>query len=237
MSQPGSRWLVVFAVLCCAPQLLSQVITGTEDDWKSTAGTSWGTASNWSLGAVPGSANTAVFTGTSAASGTITLSGSSVVGIVWLSGASSYTLTDSSGPQITLTLGADGLQNYSSNAQTITGSRVNSTLGTSSFFDVGSSGNLTISATGSNAPLNLGANSLTLKGSSTGIGTISSVISGTGNIVKSGTGTWILSGANTYSGTTTVNGGTLKLGISSALPSTTALTLSGTGAGTTATLD
>jgi len=163
-SRRGRPALRVIARFCLVgaiawtTRLSAQVITGTEDDWKSTAGTAWGTASNWSLGSVPGSSNTAVFTSSSAASGTITLSGSSVVGIVWLSGASSYTLTDTSGPQITLTLGVDGLQNYSSNSQTIAGSRTNVTLGTSTFFDVGRSGNLTISATGTNGPFNLVAN-------------------------------------------------------------------------------
>ena len=37
------------------------------------------------------------------------------------------------------------------------------------------------------------------------------VISGTGAVVKSGVGSQVLSGANTYSGTTTVNAGTLEL--------------------------
>ena len=41
-------------------------------------------------------------------------------------------------------------------------------------------------------------------------GTYSSVISGTGSLIKSNTGTVILSGANTYSGGTTVSGGTLQ---------------------------
>src|SRR5712691_1705027 len=123
-------------VFLCPAQLQAQTRTGTENDWKSTAGTAWGTATNWSLGSVPGSTHTAVFTSTSAASGTITLSGSSVVGIIWQAGAPSYTLSDNSGGQITLTLGADGLQNYSSNTQTITGSKVSLALGTSTFFDV-----------------------------------------------------------------------------------------------------
>jgi fibronectin-binding autotransporter adhesin len=35
--------------------------------------------------------------------------------------------------------------------------------------------------------------------------------SGTMSVTTSGTGTWVLTGANTYTGTTTVNGGTLQL--------------------------
>ena len=61
--------------------------------------------------------------------------------------------------------------------------------------------------------------------------TISSIISGTSkNLTKEGTGSGVLtlSGANTYGGTTTINGGTLKATVSGALPSTTALTLANT---------
>src|SRR2546430_12031408 len=91
---------VLALFLLCPAQLPAQTITGTENDWKSTAplsGALWSTTGNWSLGSVPGSTHTATFTSTSAASGTITLSGSSVVGIVWKSGAPSYTLSDTSG--------------------------------------------------------------------------------------------------------------------------------------------
>ncbi|MGC4033470.1 MAG: autotransporter-associated beta strand repeat-containing protein [Tepidisphaeraceae bacterium] len=56
---------------------------------------------------------------------------------------------------------------------------------------------------------------LTLQGSTTGIGQIDGVISnGTAtnktSVLKQGTGTWILKGANTYTGTTTVTAGTLQ---------------------------
>jgi len=51
--------------------------------------------------------------------------------------------------------------------------------------------------------------SLTLDGS--GNGEIQKVIEGSGSITKTGSGTWTLSGANTYTGTTSVNGGTLSL--------------------------
>jgi len=46
-------------------------------------------------------------------------------------------------------------------------------------------------------------------------------ISGGGSLVKMGAGTLVLSGSNSYSGATTVNGGTLKIGATNTLPTTT----------------
>lgn len=49
--------------------------------------------------------------------------------------------------------------------------------------------------------------------------TISAIIEGTAGLTKAGTGTLILSGVNTYSGTTIVNSGELRWGVSNALGS------------------
>ncbi|MEZ5879431.1 MAG: autotransporter-associated beta strand repeat-containing protein [Nitratireductor sp.] len=62
-----------------------------------------------------------------------------------------------------------------------------------------------------------GAGNVTLNANSLGVGTdntstnFSGVISGTGGISKNGTGTQTFSGANTYSGNTVVNAGTLHV--------------------------
>jgi autotransporter-associated beta strand protein len=82
---------------------------------------------------------------------------------------------------------------------------------------------------------------LTLGGANTGANVIQGVIANGGsnvttNLAKAGNGTWMLSGANTYTGTTTINAGTLKLGASNVLPNT-AVTIGATGAATTSTLD
>jgi outer membrane autotransporter protein len=69
---------------------------------------------------------------------------------------------------------------------------------------------------------------LTLTGA--GDGTISSIIgSDITTLTKNGTGTWTLFGDNTYTGTTTVNGGTLRAGAINILPSQTALTVASAG--------
>lgn len=48
--------------------------------------------------------------------------------------------------------------------------------------------------------------------------TFSKVISGTGNLIKTGDGTLSLSGANTYSGSTSINYGTLQLNAANVIP-------------------
>jgi autotransporter-associated beta strand protein len=49
-------------------------------------------------------------------------------------------------------------------------------------------------------------------------------ISGSGTLTKTGTGTLTLSSANTYTGGTAIRNGTLKLGVTNALPTTTTVT-------------
>ena len=74
-------------------------------------------------------------------------------------------------------------------------------------------GTLTLGGTMAN-----GGFGLTLDG--TGDITASGVISGGGTLTKTGTGTALLNAANSYTNITTVSGGTLRLGINNALPST-----------------
>jgi autotransporter-associated beta strand protein len=64
----------------------------------------------------------------------------------------------------------------------------------------------------------------TLTESSTVDGTFAGIIFGTGSVIKQGTGAWTLSGASTYSGTTTLNAGTL-IAANSAAFGTSAFTL------------
>ncbi|MEY2493084.1 MAG: hypothetical protein QOH24_2035 [Verrucomicrobiota bacterium] len=55
--------------------------------------------------------------------------------------------------------------------------------------------------------------------------TVTSVIGGTGALNKTGTGIMVLSGANTYTGATNINAGTLKEGAANVIPNTSAVTV------------
>jgi len=57
------------------------------------------------------------------------------------------------------------------------------------------------------------------------------------SLAKKGAGTLVLSGAGSYTGKTTVQDGTLRLGADNVLPDASAVTVSGNAAGVTATLD
>jgi autotransporter-associated beta strand protein len=112
---------------------------------------------------------------------------------------------------------------------------------------LGSAGRL---ASGANITLNSGAltlggnevvNRLTLSGGSLGgsgtlnattgydvqSGTISAALGGSAGLTKTGAGTVILSGANTYTGTTTVNSGTLQAATDGALGNSTVINVTG----------
>ncbi len=88
------------------------------------------------------------------------------------------------------------------------------------------SSNLTGDASGNTVGIFLGAG-VTLTVNQTAPGTFQGTIFGGGNLVlgSSSTSTLTLTGNSTYAGSTTINGGTLQLGVANALPPTTSLTL------------
>jgi len=83
-------------------------------------------------------------------------------------------------------------------------------------------GGLTDAGSGTRQVINSGASASTLTISNTSDYTYAGVITGNINLVKQGTGTQTLSGNNDYTGTTTVQAGTLRLGHNNALGATTA---------------
>jgi fibronectin-binding autotransporter adhesin len=116
----------------------------------------------------------------------------------------------------TIAIGAAGILQYTGSGHS--SDRVVNLAASGGTIDASGSGTLTLSGgvTGNARNLNL---------TGTGAGIESGVINTTtGTVTKSGTGTWILSAANTYTGLTTINAGTLQYGIDNAL-STGAVTV------------
>ena len=89
----------------------------------------------------------------------------------------------------------------------------------------GPSGKLSFSAT----PTLTAARTLTLQGSTAGVGEFSAPLANTGSsaltVIKAGEGTWIFSRTNTYTGTTTINGGKLLVNSPGSLASGSAVTV------------
>lgn len=183
----------------------------------------WGTAANWDLNNVPDSnAETAQFgaVGPGAINQDIGGGGTGVtVGqIHFASGGIARTI---SGNTITINgLAGTGILNDSSSAQSISTPVV---VAANQSWNA-ANGNITVSGT-----IQLGGRSLTIDGSQST--TLSGTILGSGGtLTKTGSGTLTLSGNNSYSGLTTVAGGTLIASSSTALGATSGDTTVSSGA-------
>ncbi len=136
----------------------------------------------------------------SATIGNSSYSGPTVVtGGTLFSGGANF-LSDSSHVQLTGT-GTLSLQNNSDTIPSLTSN-------TGTIVDIGS-GTLTLAANDSNTYTHGG------------------IIQGTGNVIKTGSHTAIFAASNTYTGTTTVSNGTLRISGSERLANTSSLTIAG----------
>lgn len=172
------------------------------------------TAANWTgcdNGAVPEAGDSLVFD----TSATNTTANNDIVGASF--GSITTTGTDPGGFTVTgnaVTLMGGINANHTSG---VVDFFINIILGANQSFSL-SNANATIyiGQPGAGDTLNLGANTLTLSG----VGDYNylySIISGTGSIVKGGESSWSLDAANTYTGSTTINEGTLGANNVSAL--------------------
>jgi fibronectin-binding autotransporter adhesin len=224
----AGAWRVAAAIIAGA-LLPSTGLGQTFITWSGT-NSNWSNTARWSGSNVPNT-NTEVARFNSG-SRTITVDNSyTIAGINFASGVGTTTITATGANRLTID-NAYGIQHADDSAQSVQGT-VGLSLRESTSFNVASTGGLTISGSGGINSGDSGSYTLTLTGSSSGTGTISSVISngtsgGTIALAKTGTGTWTLSGANTFTGGTTISDGTLTLSGSGTLgANSNALTVSG----------
>lgn len=110
-------------------------------------------------------------------------------------------------------------------------------IGANATLDASGSGPVNFSNTGALGLLAGGSRTFTLRGSNTGSNVFAPVLadkdgSNPTSLAKADGGTWVIVSAQTYTGATLVNGGTLRLGVDHALAASTAVTV-----GSGATLD
>ena len=167
-------------------------------------------------------------------SGTTTFSGSGTLQIAsgWISSGN--------GPKITMQMGAGGLISIAAGAgivnggwQDITWTNNQASLTVSGTYDLWD-GNTTyvdaLNGTGFIIDSNGGGKTLQI-GVANGSGTFSGAVPGNAALTKAGTGIEVLAGTNSYTGGTTISGGTLQFGGNAATPASQTLSGLISGAG------
>ena len=176
-------------VLFLLSTLSALSLYGTDYTWNVDAPGNWDSAPNWTPNtAFPNSsADTATFGNVITLPTTVTVDGVFAVDSLTFSSPISYTIAP---------------------------------LGIGNYLTLGGGGglqNIVLTGTGSHeisSPLTLASNMVINQGS-TGTLTLSGGVSGLHNVVQQGTGFVILSAANSYTGSTTIQGGTMQAGAAS----------------------
>ena len=120
----------------------------------------------------------------------------------------------------TIAMGTNGTLRYTGSGHS--SNRVINTTADGPTIDASGVGTLTLTG-GVTAS---GNNNINLIGTGTGIFQTAAIAGGSGTLTKNGAGTWVLGAANTYTGTTNVDGGILEYGVNNAI-SNGAVTVNG----------
>jgi fibronectin-binding autotransporter adhesin len=233
LRRPSSTRLSFPLATAIAALLASPAANAASGAWNVNTDGSWTTASSWTPAAVPGSTSAAnpdiaTFGFTLTAARAVTVDTSRFIGGITFSNTSAFGYTLQTG---TLRLNSGGVIQSSGTvgAHTDTISSPIAILGTTTAAATITSGATTVtngvisisgSVTGSDTAAT--TTTLTLNGTGTGANIISGNISnGTGGalaLTKSNGGIWALSGTNSYTGTTTLTSGVLRIDNASAIP-------------------
>ena len=172
-------------------------------------------------------AGTLILNGTNTYTSVTRISAGTLVATTLANGSSNSSIGASSNVASNLILNAGTLQ--------YTGAAVGTnrlfSLQTSSTIDGSGTGAVNFNNTGSMGfNSNTAAKTLTLTGTNTDANTLAASIgdnTGVTSLTKSGAGTWVLSGANTYTGATTISGGTLRLANIAAVSASSSVAIGG----------
>ncbi len=195
--------------------------------WTGASDSGWTTGGNWTTGAAPGSSggttntDTAMFNQNAAHSPLTIDSGRNIQNLTFdTANVNSLTIGTTGGSALVLTAGGT----VQTTSTVVNPQLINAPLtleGSYVFTSASTTGSATLSFGGTIRPdsANSGVTTLTLNGSNTGANTISGLLTDNGSaqlaLVKNDGGTWRLTTANSYTGGTAVNAGTLRFSPSS----------------------
>ena len=150
--------------------------------------------------------------------------------VVTVNRANTYTGTTTLAPTASAQLGTLrlGVNNGLSNTSVLTITNSGASVQTFDLAGLNQTlGGLVAGGTATTSRVTLGSGTLTVNDADSRI--FAGEISGAGNVVKQGAGAWTLRSANTYSGTTTISGGSLALGAAGSINDTSRISITAGG--------